>query len=218
MEEEPNLHVGSVGRFDGIIWHDTVHNLLDLTESHLIEPSRTVQQGPEHDGQQHEVVILHPNHRPRLNVRQNNFGELEVGFPVRPPVLLFKVHFAGVVMEQGPKDRVGETVVVAIRDIVVEVDGLAGVLFHELLVDIRSIFGVDVETRPPDPSEGHRLFATRQGGHEATRGHLEVEFALCILGYGDWETVGDHDEMLRVCDVWDLGEVCLGGGSWNGHN
>jgi hypothetical protein len=45
-----------------------------------------------------------------------------------------------------------------------------------------------------------------------------VEFAICILGYGDWETVGDHNEMLRVGDVWDLGDVRLGGGSWNGHD
>jgi len=64
-------------------------------------------------------------------------------------------------MEQGPKDRVGEAVVVAIRDVVVEVDGLAGVLLHEPLVDMSSVLGVDVETWPSDPSEGHRLFATR---------------------------------------------------------
>jgi len=45
-----------------------------------------------------------------------------------------------------------------------------------------------------------------------------VKFAVCILGYSDWETVRDHNEMLGVGDVWDLREVRLGGGSWNGHN
>ena len=121
-------------------------------------------------------------------------------------------------MEQGPKDGVGETVVVAIRDIVVEIDGLTGVVLHESLVDIGPVLGVDVEARPSNPSEGHRFFATRQGGYETTRGHFEVVFAVRILGDGDWETVGDHDEVLGVGDVWDLREVRLRGGSWNGHN
>ena len=43
MKEEPNLHVGSLGWFDGIIWHDTLHNLLDFAEGHLIEFLRAVQ-------------------------------------------------------------------------------------------------------------------------------------------------------------------------------
>ena len=164
------------------------------------------------------MIILHPNHRPRLDVRQNDFRELEVSFPVSPPVLFVKVHLARVVMEQGPKNRVGETVVVAIRDVVVEVDGLAGVLLHEPLVDVSSVLGIDVETRPSDPSEGHGLFATREGGYETTRGHLEVVLAFGILGDGNWEAVRDHDEVLRVGDVWDLGEARVGGGRWNGHN
>ena len=104
-------------------------------------------------------------------------------------------------MEQGPEDGVGETVVVTIRDIVVEVDRLAVVFLHEPLVDDRSVLGVDVEARPSDPGEGHRFFATGQRGNKTTRGHFEVVFAFCILGDGDRETVGNHDEMLRVGNV-----------------
>jgi len=43
MKEEPNPHVGRVGWFDRIIRHDTLHDPLDLTESHLIKLLRTVQ-------------------------------------------------------------------------------------------------------------------------------------------------------------------------------
>ena len=89
----------------------------------------------------------------------------------------------------------------AIRDVVVEINGLAGVFLREDLVDVRSVLWVDVETWPTYPSEGHRLFAAGKGGYEAARGHLEAEFALGILGDGDWETVGDHDEVLRVGTV-----------------
>ena len=151
-------------------------------------------------------------------MRQNDLRELEISLPIRPPVLFVKVHLAGVVMEEGPKDGVGETVVVAIRDIVVEVDGLAGVFLHEYLVDVRSVLRVDVETRPSNPSESHGLFATGKGGYETTRGHLEVVLPLGILGNCDWETVGDNDEVLGPGNVWDPGEACVGGGSWDGHN
>ena len=105
----------------------------------------------------------------------------------------------------------------AICDVVVEIDGLAGVFLHEPFVDIRSVLGVDVEARPSDPSEAHRLFATREGGHEPTRGHLEVVFALSILGNGNWKTVGDYYEMLSACGVLEMGEAGVGGGGWNGH-
>ena len=43
MKEEPNLHIRSVGWFDGVIRHDTLHNPLDLAESDLIELVLTIQ-------------------------------------------------------------------------------------------------------------------------------------------------------------------------------
>ena len=106
MKEKPNLDVGGVGWFDSIIWLDPLHDPLNLTESSPIEPLRSVQEGSQHDRQQHEMIILHPNHRTRLNVRQNNLCKLEIRRPVRPPVPFVKVHFAWVVMEQGPENRV----------------------------------------------------------------------------------------------------------------
>ena len=106
MKEKTNLDVGGVGWFDSIICLDPFHDPLNLTESRPIEPLRTVQEGPQHDGQQHKMIILHPNHRTRPNMRQNDFRKLEIGRPVRPPVLFVKVHFARVVMEQGPENRV----------------------------------------------------------------------------------------------------------------
>jgi hypothetical protein len=85
---------------------------------------------------------------------------------------------------------------VPIREIVVEIDGLTGILFHEPLVDYWPVLDRDVESWPTYPCEGHGLFAARQCGDEASRGHLEMVFALCILGDRDREPVGHDDETL----------------------
>lgn len=101
-------------------------------------------------------------------------------------------------MEEGPEDRVGKAVVVAVCDVVVEVDSLAGVLIHEAAVDEGSVLGGDEEARPADPGEGHGFFAAGEGGDEPAGGHLEVVLALGILVDGDGETVGDDDEVALL--------------------
>lgn len=55
------------------------------------------------------MVVLHPDHVASLDQGGNDVGETHVGFPVSEPVGSVKVHLPGVIVEQWPKDRVGET-------------------------------------------------------------------------------------------------------------
>jgi len=105
------------------------------------------------------MVILDPDHVSRANLRLDRLSELEVRLAVCEPVVLVKAHFAWVVMEQGPQNGVGEAVVVPVGKVIVEVDGLAVVLFHETLVDDGSVLDGDEEAWPADPGERHGLLA-----------------------------------------------------------
>lgn len=140
------------------------------------------------------MVILHPDHVATADLGTHRFRELEVCFPVCEPILFVKVHFAGVVVEQWPEDGVRETVVVPVCEVVVEIDSLTGVLFHETLVDDWSVLDGDVEAWPTYPSERHGLFAAGERGDETARGHLEVVLALCIFRDRDRQPVGYNDE------------------------
>lgn len=55
------------------------------------------------------MVVLHPDHVARLDQGGNDVGETHVGFPVSEPMGSVKVHLPGVIVEQWPEDRVGET-------------------------------------------------------------------------------------------------------------
>jgi hypothetical protein len=183
----------------------------------LLRPAGVDQPAEEH-GEEHEVVVLDPDHAAGLDDLLDGEGELEVRLAVREPVRLVKVHLAGVVVEEGPEDRVGEAVVVAVGDVVVEVDGLARVLLLEALVDDRPVLGRDVEAGPADPGEGHGLFAAREGRDEPAGGHLEVVRAGRILGDGDRQPVGDDDEVRRRAKVGGAHRVGGGaGGGLGGH-
>lgn len=56
-------------------------------------------------------------------------------------------------MEEGPQDGIGEAIVMAVGDVVFEVDGLAGILLHEALVYKWAVLRRDEEARPSDPSK-----------------------------------------------------------------
>lgn len=101
-----------------------------------------------------------------------------------------------------------------ICDVVVEVDGLAGVLVHEAFIDDGTILWGDEEAGPADPGERHGFLGAGEGGDESTGGHFEVVFALGIFGDGDGETVGDDDEMLVLVDV----EIGVRDSAWDGHD
>ena len=147
-------------------------------------------------GEQHKVVILHPHHGILANLMANHFSKAQVGNAICEPVFLVEIHFTGMVMEERPEDGVRKAVIVTVCDIVVEVYCLTRVLLQKALVDYGSVLWGDVETRPADPSETHRLFCSGEGRDEAARRHFEVVFTLIILGDGNRKTVGDHDEML----------------------
>jgi hypothetical protein len=74
---------------------------------------------------EHEMVVLDPDHRARLDLLADNFCESHVSLAVGQPVLFVKVHFSGVVVKQRPEYGVGEAVVVPVSDVIVEVDSLA---------------------------------------------------------------------------------------------
>lgn len=93
------------------------------------------------------------------------------------------------VVEEGPEDGVGKTVVVSISDVIVEIDSLAGVLLHQSFVDQRAILWGDEETRPADPGEVERFLKARESRNKSSRGHLKVVFPTGILGDGDGETI-----------------------------
>jgi hypothetical protein len=147
-------------------------------------------------GEQHKVVILHPDHRILANLLANNLSKSQVGNAVCEPVFLVEIHFTRMVMEERPEDGVRKAVIVTVCNVVVEVYCLTRVLLHKTLVNYGSVLWGDVETRPANPNETHRLFGSGEGGDEAARGHFEVIFALIILGDGNRKTIGDHDEML----------------------
>ena len=68
---------------------------------------------------------MHPHHAAGRKLLNDGLGEREVSLAVGEPVLLVKVHLARVIVEEWPEDGVGEAVVVAVGDVVVEVDRLA---------------------------------------------------------------------------------------------
>jgi hypothetical protein len=51
----------------------------------------------------------------------------------------------------------------AVCDVVIEIDGLAGIFFHQPLVYERPVFGGNEETRPADPGEIEGLLESREG-------------------------------------------------------
>ena len=142
------------------------------------------------------MVVLHPHHRVFANLLADGLGETHVGYAVRKPVFLVEIHFAGVIVEEWPEDGVREAIVVTVCDVVVEVYCLTRVLFLKALVDDDPFLWGDVETRPADPSETHRLFRSGEGGDKSARGHFEVVFTLRILCDGNRKTIGDYDEMF----------------------
>ena len=87
----------------------------------------------------------------------------------------------------------------SVSKIIVEVNGLTRIFLHKAAVYEGPVLDWDEGTGPTNPGKGHGLFAAGESGDETTGRHLEVIFALCILGDGDGESVGDDDEArLRV--------------------
>ena len=79
--------------------------------------------------------------------------------------------------------------VVAVCDVVVEVDGLARVLLLQTFVDDGTVLGRNEEAGPANPGELHGLLAAREGGDESAGGHLEVVLAIAVLCDCNGQTV-----------------------------
>lgn len=121
------------------------------------------------------------------------------------------------IVEERPEDGVGEAIVMAIGDVVIEVHSLAGVFFKKTFVDKRTVFWWNEETWPANPGKGHALFATGKSGDETTGRHLEMIFSLRISRDSDGKTVRDDDEVpLLTVEVETEGVRARDGGAW-GH-
>lgn len=59
-----------------------------------------------HRGQQHEVVVVNPDHVVILHIFRDGLCEQAIGFSVCVPSRLVEGNLSGVVVEQGPQDRV----------------------------------------------------------------------------------------------------------------
>ena len=57
-----------------------------------------------HRGQQHEMIIMHPNKITILYILCNGFGKDAIGFKVSTPCRFIKGDLAGMIMEQWPKN------------------------------------------------------------------------------------------------------------------
>ena len=198
MEKEADLHaLDRLTTIERIIFRfDILSDIRKLVGCKFPGKLRTGNETAKEHGEQHKVVILHPHHRILANLLANNLSKAQVSNAICEPIFLVEIHFTGMVMEERPEDGVRKAVIVTVCDVIVEVYCLTRVLLQKALVDYGSVLWGDVETRPADPSETHRLFCSGEGGDEAARGHFEVVFTLIILGNGNRKTIGDHDEML----------------------
>jgi hypothetical protein len=58
----------------------------------------------EHCGEKHQMVVVNPYHVAVLDVFGNSFGKQSICFSVRTPCRFVKCYFAGMVVEERPKD------------------------------------------------------------------------------------------------------------------
>lgn len=70
------------------------------------------------------MIILNPNHGSGGDLLKDDLSKCHVGLTISEPVLLVKVHLAGVVMEEWPQDGIGEAIVMAICDVIFQIDCL----------------------------------------------------------------------------------------------
>lgn len=211
VQEEANLDIRDVLLYDGglerLVLLDVADDASDLRL--VLAVRLLVDEAAKKHRQKHEVVVLDPDHVARLELGTDGLGEAEVGLAVGVPVCLLEVHLAGVVVEERPENGVGEAVVVAVCELVVEIDCLAGVLLHEPAVDDLAVLLWDVEARPADPGEVELLLAARERRDEAARAHLEVVLARGILGDRDGQTIRNDDQATRATEI-HVAEVSRG--------
>lgn len=148
MQKEADLDPGDLGWLI-VLALDALQHLLHIGGSR----ADTIVQRSQKHGKEHQVVILNPDHGAGSELLHDGLSEGVVRLPVGLPVFLFKVHLSGMVVEKRPEDRVAETVIVPVCDVIIEVDGLAGVLLHQPLVDDGTILWRNEETRPANPGE-----------------------------------------------------------------
>jgi hypothetical protein len=142
--------------FDNRVVYSLLYSA-ELASDHLTLSSFARDDGSEEHRQEHQVVVLNPDHVASLDHSSDDVGKPHVGFSVGEPVGGVKVHLSRVVVEQWPEDRVGEawvvrgvlqaneygimllTIVVSVGEVIVEVDRVTLVFVQQSLVDMFTI-------------------------------------------------------------------------------
>ena len=109
MEKEPDLDVGEIALWYGeVSVGDIALEVADFVLGVDVNGwvGGTGDDSTKEHGEEHEVVVLHPNHAILPDLSADGLGKFEVDLTVREPVRLVKVHFTGVVVEEGPQDGV----------------------------------------------------------------------------------------------------------------
>ncbi len=109
MEEEPDLDIG-----EDVLWCRKVSVgdvELEAADFELgVDVSGWFGGGgddtTEEHGEEHKVIVLHPDHAVVPNLGADGLCKFEVDLTVGEPVRLVKVHFTWVVVEEGPQDGV----------------------------------------------------------------------------------------------------------------
>ena len=109
VEEEADLDIGEVilwcGRVRvGDVALEVADFMLGIDVSGWV--GGAVDDTTEEHGEEHEVVVLDPNHAILPDLGADCLGKFEVDLTVGEPVGLVKVHFARVVVEERPEDGV----------------------------------------------------------------------------------------------------------------
>lgn len=97
------------------------------------------------------MVVLYPHHAVFSDLAHYGLCESQVGLSIGVPVAFVEIHFTGVVMEKRPENGVGEAVIMLVGDIIVHINGLAGVVLQEAFVDDWPVLVGDEEASPPNP-------------------------------------------------------------------
>ncbi|CRK33032.1 hypothetical protein BN1708_005977 [Verticillium longisporum] len=148
----------------------------------------------QHLGQQHEVIVVDPDQIAVLDVLDDRLGEEAVDLLVRSPGALVKGNLAGVVVEEGPEDRVGEAVVVAVGEVVVDEDGVGAVFVLEALLHASDFCLGNLEARPAVPLEARGFGQTAEASDETAGRHGELIVAIFLALDGDGQAVRQQEE------------------------
>ena len=154
----------------------------------------------QHLGQEHELVVLHPDHIARPRDLEHRVAETLVGLDVRLPHRQLELDVLDEVVEQRPKRAVRKAVVVAAYDVFGQEDRHALMLLaqrRDYLLLLPIAHTCRGKVCPPDPQALVGIVVGSQARRHAADTALEDQFAFALLD-GDGKPVRDEDKSLHM--------------------